>query len=415
MEFASIPYSGRLSLGRGTAEKQSAQGFSVERDQGPEIAEAPKGRGGGNGQKGEGQADEEPGQPEQSCGQQQQDSVEADGVAEFHVRDGQGGQQRDGGVEQHVHGGPVQADSDVADDQAAHDGQGAGELSGIQGGRILEQVQKELHGQHIEKQALPGEAAVGEQADFPGKVRKTGGGQQERGQQKQAYGDAQEAHQPEIRAYRGALVIILRALGELEDCAGEHQNQRRVVHQHQDMAFQQIAAGHVGALRRPDAGQRVPPALVQQQLFQAFGAHGQGGGLQGVQGAGKLFQQFPVDGVRQIRDGHVGLAFGAHGMHGEHQFRGTDTAAYQVGIEQQCLHEAVPGALRDPFQIRLRDAPTRIGAHIDQDGLGEALDEQRGGAAEHVPEDFVPGIGQRGLGVSDFACQVPDDIVHGAV
>ena len=47
--FPPIPDLGRLSLGCGTAEQQSAQGFSVKREQRPEIAVSPKGRGGGYG------------------------------------------------------------------------------------------------------------------------------------------------------------------------------------------------------------------------------------------------------------------------------------------------------------------------------------------------------------------------------
>lgn len=164
MDFATIPYAGRLSLGRGTAEKQPAQGFSVEREKRPEIAEAAEGGRGGHRQQGERQARQEPGQAEQACCQQQQEPVEADGIAEVHVHDGQGGQQRDGGIEQHVHGSPVQAHGNVPDDQPSYNGQGAGELPGAQGGGILEQVQQKLHSQHIEEQALGRQAAVGEQA-----------------------------------------------------------------------------------------------------------------------------------------------------------------------------------------------------------------------------------------------------------
>ena len=55
--LSAIPYFGGLRLWGRAAEEKTAQGFGVEWEQGPKIAEAAKGGGGCHGEKNQRQAD----------------------------------------------------------------------------------------------------------------------------------------------------------------------------------------------------------------------------------------------------------------------------------------------------------------------------------------------------------------------
>ena len=139
--FSPIPYFRGLSLGSGTAEQQTSQGFSVKRKQGPEVTVAAEGGSGGYGKQNQCQSDHEAGQPEEPCGRNQQNAVKPDTVAEFRTRYGKGGKQSDRRVEQYFYGSPVQAHGNVAYEQSPDNGEGAGQSAGVQRGGILQQVQ----------------------------------------------------------------------------------------------------------------------------------------------------------------------------------------------------------------------------------------------------------------------------------
>ena len=68
MYSSPIPHFHRLCLGRWTAEKKPAEGFPVEGNQGPEIAEAAEGGGGNHGEQYYPQTDEEAGKPQEARG-----------------------------------------------------------------------------------------------------------------------------------------------------------------------------------------------------------------------------------------------------------------------------------------------------------------------------------------------------------
>lgn len=67
LNLSPVPDRRRLGFGCGAAEKQPAEGLSVERKQGPEIAEAAKGGRSTDGQQDKRQACEESRQTQEAC------------------------------------------------------------------------------------------------------------------------------------------------------------------------------------------------------------------------------------------------------------------------------------------------------------------------------------------------------------
>lgn len=107
LNFPPIPYGRRLRLGCGAAEQQPAQGLCVKGEEGPEIAEAPEGGGGDDGEEYQGKGHKEAGQPEKAGCRNQKYAVETQALAEFHACDGERGQECNCAIKQDFHRGPV--------------------------------------------------------------------------------------------------------------------------------------------------------------------------------------------------------------------------------------------------------------------------------------------------------------------
>ena len=179
------------------------------------------------------------------------------------------------------------------------------------------------------------------------------GQQQKQRHENEADGDAQKAHQPEVGAHHRAFIIVLRTLGELKNGAGQDQHGGRVVHNDCDVPLCQKAAGHVRTFRQENAGQKMEPFFLYQQLLQTFGTHGQGGDGKGGENLAQLLYQSRIGGMIQIGDCHIRFAFASHRGQLEGESRVADAPPDQVGIEKKRLHKTIPGPLRHLFRVRL--------------------------------------------------------------
>ncbi len=245
-----------------------------------------------------------------------------------------------------------------------------------------------------------------------GNIRITGGQQQIQGHHQQAYQNTGKTCQPEIAAYQRAAVIVVRALGELEQGAGQDQYRGRIVHDDQHMSLHQIAAGHIRPFCQMHAGQGIVPAFFYQQFFQALGTHGQTGDLEPGQAFRRLLHQTGIRQVIHIGQGHVRLAVRAHGAQPESEPGRADPAPDQIGVEQHGFHETVPGSPYHRLRVRLGDTPGGIAAHIQHQSLVKAVHQQQHRAAEELPQQIIPVLLQLHLCIADPGLHIKLQLFH---
>ena len=124
----------------GAAEQEASESRTVKRKEGPEVAEARKGRGSQNRDCHQCQTDKESWQSPEPCCDDQKNAVDPQSISKFDTGEGQIRQHGDGGIEEDFRGGPVKADSNVTNQQSPYDRQCTGDTAGTKCGRVFEEV-----------------------------------------------------------------------------------------------------------------------------------------------------------------------------------------------------------------------------------------------------------------------------------
>ena len=141
MHMSPQPDLAGLGLVGGAAEEEAFQGGAVEGEQGPKVAEPCEGRGGKDGACNQHQADEKARKAPHSSRDDQENTIDPQGIGNFQAGEGEIRQHGDGGVEEDFCGSPVEADGDISDQQAAHNRQCPRYPAGAEGGGVFEEIQ----------------------------------------------------------------------------------------------------------------------------------------------------------------------------------------------------------------------------------------------------------------------------------
>ena len=129
-----------LCLIGGAAEQEASESRAIKRKEGPEVAEARKGRGSQNRDCHQCQTDKESRQSPEPCCDDQKNAVDPQSISKFDTGEGQIRQHSDGGIEENFGRGPVKADSNVTNQQSTYDRQCTGDTAGTKCGRVFEEV-----------------------------------------------------------------------------------------------------------------------------------------------------------------------------------------------------------------------------------------------------------------------------------
>ena len=147
--------------------------------------------------------------------------------------------------------------------------------------------------------------------------------------------------------------------------------------------------------------------MGEDTLCQALLVHGQGVHMEIFNSVLDFFQQVLVHAALHVADGdvRVGALAGLHDLHGEIYI--PDPAADQSGVEDQGLHEAIPGSTEDLVLLRLRDPAGRVSTAVDEDRSVIPVDQETGEAGEELCKDiFIIGL-HGGLAVMDvLLCEI---------
>ena len=104
-----------LCLIGGAAEQEASESRAIKRKEGPEVAEARKGRGSQNRDCHQCQTDKESWQSPEPCCDDQKNAVDPQSISKFDTGEGQIRQHGDSSIEEDFRGGPVKTDSNVTD------------------------------------------------------------------------------------------------------------------------------------------------------------------------------------------------------------------------------------------------------------------------------------------------------------
>ncbi len=78
------------------------------------------------------------------------------------------------------------------------------------------------------------------------------------------------------------------------------------------------------------------------------------------------------------------------------------SSTYQRCIENESLHKAVPGTSGDSLQFGFFNAPYRIGAYVEDNGLGLTVNQQTELPGKHLVDQILGGFYRFHLNVGDL-------------